>query len=603
MTTPPPPAGSGSAKQALVRVADVADIPDSGLLGARAEGVEFVVVRRAGQIRVFQGQCLHQSTLLAEGRIEENAIVCPAHGWRYDCATGRKIGSQQLCLKSFDATLDGGKIFVTGGELRAWRLQREAPLHAAGAEATRSLADLPGPRGLPLLGSALALDLTRLHLLLEGWARQFGPVYRFEVFRRPFLVVSDAALIRQVLRDRPDTYRRLASIERAGESIGLRGVFTAEGEAWRRQRRFVARALDGEHLQRFFPALAEVTGRLQRRWARAARDGARVDAQQDLMRYTVDVTTNLAFGYDMNTLEQGEDVIQRHLERIFPALHRRINSPFPYWRYFKLPSDRALDESLAVVGRSIGDFIQRARRRIAEASEPRVLRGSNFLEAMLLAQDDEEAPASDAEIAGNVFTMLLAGEDTTANTLAWAVHFMTLHPDVQARMQLEADTVLGANAVLSELRDAERLDYIEAVIHETSRLKPVTPLLFVEPVRDVVLGGVRVPAATPVLLCTRYACLEGEHFEAAAEFRPERWLSKAAPPPGRSAFIPFGFGPRVCPGRNLALLEMRSVLAMLCKNFEVRPAGQVPVADSFSFTLAPENLLIELTLRGDVTAG
>ena len=97
-------------------------------------------------------------------------------------------------------------------------------------------------------------------------------------------------------------------------------------------------ALNTEHLRAFFPRLEEVAARLQRRWERAAATGERVDVQRDLMRFTVDVTSGIALGTDLNTLEQEGDVIQRHLDKVFPALARRVFAPFPYWRWFKLPA-------------------------------------------------------------------------------------------------------------------------------------------------------------------------------------------------------------------------------------------------------------------------
>ena len=112
------------------------------------------------------------------------------------------------------------------------------------------------------------------------------------------------------------------------------------------------------------------------------------------------------------------------------------------------------------------------------------------------------------KIYGNVLTMLLAGEDTTANTMAWMMHFMIEHPEVQARMQAEAGQVVGDAGMLSQLADAERLNYIEAVTHETMRLKPVAPILFLESNEDVEIGGVAVPKETALLLLTLHGGLQ-----------------------------------------------------------------------------------------------
>ncbi|MGH8568982.1 MAG: cytochrome P450, partial [Gammaproteobacteria bacterium] len=183
------------------------------------------------------------------------------------------------------------------------------------------------------------------------------------------VVITDPEINQTILRNRPKLYRRLDTIETVFREMGITGVFSAEGEDWKRQRRLTAHALDAQHLLQFVPTLIKVTGRLRNRWNAAAVRQSAVDVQQDLMRYTVDVTTNLAFGYDMNTLEKEGDVIQEHLEKIFPMLNRRINAPILYWRYFKLPADRELDKSLVAIRGTITGFVTRGRERLAQNPE------------------------------------------------------------------------------------------------------------------------------------------------------------------------------------------------------------------------------------------
>ena len=459
----------------------------------------------------------------------------------------------------------------------------------------RTLTDLPGPRSLPLLGNLLQLDLKQLHRVLERWCNEFGMLYTFDIGRKPVVVIADPELIQTILRQRPKVYRRLGTIESVFTEMGITGVFSAEGEDWKRQRRLTAHALDAGHLRQFFPTLIKVTERLKTRWSKAAENGAAVDVQQDLMRYTVDVTTNLAFGYDMNTLEKEGEVIQDHLEKIFPMINRRTNAAFPYWRYLKLPADHAFDKALVAIRETVDGFITRTKEKLAQNPEL-AAHPTNFLEAMLTARDEGGAAFTDQEIYGNVLTLLLAGEDTTANSLAWMIHLMTEHPEVQKRMQAEASQVVGSTGMLNQLADAERLEYIEAVTHETMRLKPVAPVLGFEPVTDVELGGVAIPKNTALMLLTFHAPLQETHFGAAAQFRPERWLEKTAPsgcPHNTKAFVPFGAGPRFCPGRQLAMLEIKSVMAMLCTAFEVlKPQPSQPVTEVFSFTMMPQNLVV-----------
>src|SRR6266849_6090155 len=141
----------------------------------------------------------------------------------------------------------------------------------------RPLTTLPGPRGLPLLGNLLQLKATQLHTILEHWADMYGPLYTFRLARKPVVAIAEPALIQEVLRHRPETYRRLGAIASVFEDLGGHGVFAADGALWRRQRRVVMQALSPLQLRQFFPTLTTVTARLQTRWARAARAGDVVD--------------------------------------------------------------------------------------------------------------------------------------------------------------------------------------------------------------------------------------------------------------------------------------------------------------------------------------
>jgi cytochrome P450 len=195
--------------------------------------------------------------------------------------------------------------------------------------------------------------------------------------------------------------------------------------------------------------------------------------------------------------------------------------------------------------------------------------------------------------------MLLAGEDTTANTVAWMMHFMCEHPDVQLKMQREADTVLGQADTLREMADADQLTYVDAVTQETMRLKPVTPVLFLETNEEVDPGGIRLPKATAIMLLTRYSNLQESRFAAAHEFQPERWLSdQSTSSHHHNGFVPFGSGPRLCPGRSLALYEIKTAVAMICRNFHLTKAASArPVGENFAFTLMPTNLLVDFRSR------
>src|SRR5680860_287188 len=310
----------------------------------------------------------------------------------------------------------------------------------------RELDDLPGPRRLPVVGNALRIRPVNLHRTAEEWCERYGPFFRFDIGPRRVVGIGDLEAINQILRDRPDGFRRtrevLAYIK---EMMGTFGVFHAEGADWRHQRRLAVTALNSNHLQRYFQVISTCPDRLLGRLDVAAREEEPFDIGDALTSFTVDVTSTLAFGYDLNTLERGESELQAHIKRIFEAFMRRLVAPVPYWRWVRLPADRALDRSVMAVRETVMEFIEQARRRLAARPE---LRESpeNFLERMLAAQEKDGA-FTDDEIYGNVFTLLFAGEDTTAHTMAWTIWALASRPQIQARWAEEAYAVLGGELV------------------------------------------------------------------------------------------------------------------------------------------------------------
>jgi cytochrome P450 len=234
------------------------------------------------------------------------------------------------------------------------------------------------------------------------------------------------------------------------------------------------------------------------------------------------------------------------------------------------------------------------------AAEPgRAEQPSNFLEAMLSARDDDGRPFSDDVIFGNLMTMLVAGEDTTAYQLGWAVHQLCDSLESVMELQREADELLGTSDVAGDIETANKLMWAGAVANETMRLRPVTPVVVIlEAKVEAVVGDLLVPAGTGVFVLSRPAACDPDRFVEPHAFRPRRWLGDTPGAHDVSAHIPFGSGPRICPGRTLALLEMKLVLSMLYRNFNVeRVGGAEGIRENFAFTMLPVGLKVRLRRR------
>ncbi|KND61999.1 Cytochrome P450 [Candidatus Burkholderia verschuerenii] len=476
----------------------------------------------------------------------------------------------------------------------------------------REVDTLPRPRGaLPIIGHMLQLSPpTRHHLVLERWAAELGTPYVFRLGRTPITVWADTELAHTVMRERPHRYRRFERIESILDEVGSNGLFSVEGRAWESQRRLVMQALSINHIKAFYPTLAGITERLRSRWASAARAGRVVNMIDELRLFTVDVTSALVFGEDPNTLEKERDLIQEHVSLLMPMLMFRLNAPFAYWHYVRFPRDRRFDHAIAEVHRYVRGLMARARERLraeaarvgksaaqdGEAEPPR-----NLIEAMLIQRDAPGSGITDDEVAANILTMLVAGEDTTAMAIAWGLLYLGSDQALQTRVAAHARGVLGDASVCPSYAAMRELDLCEAVCTEASRLHAVAPYLSFEPLEEVRLNGVRLPAGTKMFFLNRPGMIDARHFADPSRYDPDRWLHDNRETKGTHdgrAYMQFGAGPRVCPGRHLAVVEMRLVMSMLAANFEstlmIDPAD---VHEVCTFATGPNAIPMRLKLR------
>ena len=459
--------------------------------------------------------------------------------------------------------------------------------------------NLPGPKGLPFIGNLHKVTIDDLHNDFERWANEFGDVYKVSLGPSKLTVVSKPEIIQAICKARPTEFVRMRKMDKILRSEGVHGLFNAEGDEWKIHRRIIAKGLDVKHQQQFFPALVTTTERLLSKMLKVAESNLNYSIQDDLLRYTVDVTTSLAFGIEMNTLQQEGGVIQEHMEKLFPMIFKRINDPIPFYKIYKTKKDKEFDIAVKVVNKQVDTFIEVGKARLKKHPELKI-NPENLLEAILVAAEEEER-FSDLEIKGNLLTLLMAGEDTTANSLAWIIYFLCDHPEVQVKMQQEADELLGEYSIISSYSKITDFTYTEAVINEAMRLKPVAPILLFQPTQDMEIDNYLFKKDCRIVVNTRIGATNSDYFTEGKKFKPERWLKTTeskCPMHNLDAYMPFGSGPRFCPGKNLAILEMKLVLSMLMKNFTIEmitPSDEIK--EIMAFTMMASNYEVRLKKR------
>lgn len=451
-----------------------------------------------------------------------------------------------------------------------------------------SFEQLPMPPTAGLLGHVSFLKKTNIHLQLIEWTEKYGNQFRLRLGIKNVLVLSDPKLVKQLLKSRPDEFRRLKNIESVFEEAQVNGIFSAEGKSWKHQRKLTEPMFQPAHLKHFYPKLKAITSRLHQRFEKLAQSGESVELVSEFKKYTVDVTSLLAFGEDFNSIEQDHTPLSAALSDVFPVVNQRCKSPIPIWRFFKTKKDKQFDISLKKVRDFVSECIEKQKQKLAE--NPNLKENPENMLQIMLTEQNQDSTLTDKDIISNAITILLAGEDTTANTLAWMAFLIS--SDNKTSQALEQELAdLGDEKVLSW--PIPRAPYITAIMYEAMRLKPVAPQLYLEPMRDTKIGDLNIKKGTPIFALLHASGFDSELFESPQSFDPNRWLEK-----GKASFSdiqPFGSGPRLCPGRSLAIMEIKLAFHTLLQSFHIE-ALQPPedVVEQFAFTMSPVGFNVRL---------
>lgn len=462
---------------------------------------------------------------------------------------------------------------------------------------TRSFRDLKGPKQLPIFGNSLDIKIPNLHNQLSDWANEYGPIYKLNLAIINLTIISDPVLNQNILKNRPSKFRRAPKMDRIIRESGIHGLFNAEGDDWAMQRNVITKGLDVKHQKQFFKSIELCLDRLLSKWENDVKHEKITDIQQDFLRFTVDVSTSLAFGIDMNTIEQIGSVIQDDLELLFPTVFKRINSPIQWHKFVKSKKDKAFDRAVVNLENFIDEIIKKGRARLAENPELKK-NPSNLLESILVESEENSSVFTDKEVRGNLMIILLAGEDTTAHTLAWTVALLDRKQNIVDKIKAESDQLFGFDKRINSYDNHSQLKYTDAVAMEAMRLKPVAPVLLHEVLEDVELNGYRFTKGERLLNHLQHASKSNENFTDSIELKPERWLKESRCPIHKpESSMPFGAGARFCPGRNLAMLEIKSVLSMLYKNFNVEVLNPESIHDIMAFTMMPSKFKVKLSKK------
>ncbi|USZ66704.1 cytochrome P450 [Halorussus salilacus] len=405
----------------------------------------------------------------------------------------------------------------------------------------------PGPDGLPILGNQLAFIREPYEFMTRN-AREYGDIVHWEDPGGPVYQLNHPEYIERVLVQNNQNYVKGENFQNILGPITGEGILNSEGEVWRRNRHRIQPAFHPDRIREYAEMMTDETEALLDDWD----DGETRLVHEDMMTVTLRIVARALFGVDIGDRLH---TVSSALDEFMDATESLANFVLP--PSVPTPSRRRIRRSRERLDRVVTEMIDKRR------ADP----GDDVISMLLEASDEEGVAMSDDQIRDEVTTLLLAGHETTALSLTLTAHVLARHPEVEAKLLAELESVLDGRTPTME--DLPELTYTEQVVEESMRLYPPVPGIVREPVKPDVIGGYEIPPGATVRMHQWVVHRDPRWYDDPLAFRPERWTDDFEGSLPKLAYFPFAAGPRRCIGDRFAMLEARLILATVYQRYHL----------------------------------
>ena len=449
---------------------------------------------------------------------------------------------------------------------------------------SNGLRKAPGPRGSILFGNLPGLQRKGfLPFFMESW-RQYGDLVRIQMGPIVQHMILRPEHIQHVLVKNPQNYHKGLTHDKLRIALG-NGLVTSEGPLWQRQRRLMAPTYTPRSVTRFAEIMTGTACQMLDRWREEESLGRPMAINQEMMRLAMGVISQSMFGVDIsrNFAEAGEA-----LSFILEFASKRTMSLIDPPLYIPTRMNRKLKHSL----KTIDSFLYGI---IAERRE--VPPGDDLLSLLMQARDEETGEImSEKQLRDEVLITFFAGHETTAQLLSWTWYLLSQHPEVEAELHRELESVLGGRT--PNVEDIPRLVYTRQVIDETLRLYSPVAVTARDVVEEDNIDGYEIPAGSIVMIAPYFTHRHPKFWRRPLEFDPQHFSPDQVEGRPRYAYYPFGAGPRSCIGNHFALLESTLVLAEVAQRYAFKLVPGQVIQPQFMGTLRPcTNILMMAQAR------
>ncbi|HET6333541.1 MAG TPA: cytochrome P450 [Polyangiales bacterium] len=451
-------------------------------------------------------------------------------------------------------------------------------------------------------GHAPLFDRDRFDLL-HRITREVEDLGRVRFPTRDIVFANSPRAIHELFVEKAKHFAKSPSVRGPLYPLAGEGLFTSEGELWRKQRRMMSPVFHRAKIDALADVMVECAEHACASWS----DGGVVDIAHETTRIAMNVAGRTLFG--MDTSDEADEIGRALTVSLDWANYALRATPVLLQMEVRLALLRGADRS-NVLARPLNALAARLERPIMwptkrnrkmqsaiallDARVQRMIdqrRASNaaqhdFLSHLLHARDDDGGAMSDKQLRDEILTIFIAGHETTATGLAWAMYSLARNPPLYARARATVDALGGRPPVVSDL---ESLEFLGCVFKESLRLYPPVYLMGRIATTDTSLAGHAIPKHTVIVVSPLALHRRADLWTQPLRFDPDRFSSANAARQPQDAYIPFGDGPRICIGAHFAQLEAPLVLARLFQRADFKLASDVPILPDNSATLRPRN--------------